>query len=836
MNIRIARLIFFVCAIAALIIPMRTNAQSGKGKHHHYKLVEPATLGGPGSRINGFLYSTFSSVQVLNNAGTLTGWADTSMQDPYQFSGNQYGNFCFEGDCYVTHAFRLQNGVITDLGALPGGLNSATSWISANGLIAGTSQNGETDPLNPGFPENRAVLWRGGKIIDLGTLSEGGYESGAQAVNSSGQVVGWALNTVSDPYSMFLWSTLYNYYNPITSYQSRAFLWQNGVMKDLGTLGTGTNAYAMAINEQGQVIGISYTNSTPNGITTPCSTGPIPTQDPFLWENGKMIDLGTLGGTCGFPSWINNYGQVVGSSDLAEDLTQHAFLWTRFKGMKDLGTLGGSSSNASMINDSGLAVGGSQLEGDTQFDAFLWDGKMRDLGTLDGANCAYAFSVNAQEQVVGNSGADCANSAFLWEDGGPMVDLSTLISPNPGFPQLNVISINDRGEIAGIGVDASDNTHSVLLIPCDEYHPGIEGCDYSLVDAATAAEAQPPQIATETASASSRTMPFPLGMTTRVRLPWRGHVTPKPATHFYVSAPATAAIGSAFSFTVTAVSSSNTVATGYTGTAHFTSSDGQAVLPANSTLTNGVGNFMATLNTAGAQTITAADAATPSITGASSAITVSALSSLAITSGEPPNGTAGSDYSGSRKVCFLTQCVFIGGFHQTASGGVAPYTWSWAAATGSSLPPGLFLLRAGFIAGQPTTPGVYNVVATVTDSESPAAHVSVNYTISIAPNPSQVTVTISASADPPSAPRGSVGLIWSSTNATSCSASASPNVSNWSGSEPTSGSAVVPRTPQGESIKYTLTCTGAPGSVSASASVTVNAPCIAGPCRGFPGD
>jgi probable HAF family extracellular repeat protein len=850
MNIRIARLIFFVCAIAALIIPMRTNAQSGKGKHHHYKLVEPATLGGPGSRINGFLYSTFSSVQVLNNAGTLTGWADTSMQDPYQFSGNQYGNFCFEGDCYVTHAFRLQNGVITDLGALPGGLNSATSWISANGLIAGTSQNGETDPLNPGFPENRAVLWRGGKIIDLGTLSEGGYESGAQAVNSSGQVVGWALNTVSDPYSMFLWSTLYNYYNPITSYQSRAFLWQNGVMKDLGTLGTGTNAYAMAINEQGQVIGISYTNSTPNGITTPCSTGPIPTQDPFLWENGKMIDLGTLGGTCGFPSWINNYGQVVGSSDLAEDLTQHAFLWTRFKGMKDLGTLGGSSSNASMINDSGLAVGGSQLEGDTQFDAFLWDGKMRDLGTLDGANCAYAFSVNAQEQVVGNSGAGCANSAFLWEDGGPMVDLSTLISPNPGFPQLNVISINDRGEIAGIGVDASDNTHSVLLIPCDEYHPGIEGCDYSLVDAAAAAEVQPPQITTEAASASSQTMPFPVGMTTRVRLPWRGHGTPKPATHFSVSAPATAAIGSAFSFTVTAVSSSNTVATGYTGTAHFTSSDGQAVLPANSTLTNGVGNFSATLNTAGAQTISATDAATPSITGTSSSINVSSnqQSQLEITSSEPPSGTVGSSYDlrdvpckrgDSRCVCIIIvgigrECFgVLSGFVLAADGGTQPYTWTWSAAANSSLPPGLSLPQGqAVISGTPTVAGVYNVVVTVTDSESPAVHVSANYTINIAANPSQVTVTISASsrARPPVEPPQPVTLTWSSTNATSCAASANPSASDWSGPEPTSGSAVVSPVPVGTSTIYTLTCTGPTGNTSAS--VTVSTPCVVGPCRG----
>ena len=839
MNIRIARLMFFVCAIAALINPMGLNAQSGKGKHHHYKLIDMGTFGGPQSYLNGFEYH--GAVQTLNNAGTLTGWADTSMLDPNCLLGNAFGNFCFNFDqpsscfgaigCpgYVSHAFQWRDGVRTDLGALPGGLNSATAWVSANGLIAGTSQNGETDPLDPGFPEDQAVLWKNGNIINLGTLPEGGYESGAQAVNSRGQVVGWALNTVSDPNSMALLSTLFNFYEPIYSFQARAFLWQNGVMKDLGTLGTGTDAFAMAINEQGQVIGISYTSSTPNGVTTSCSTGPIPTQDPFLWENGKMIDLGTLGGTCGLPAWINNFGQVVGSSDLAGDQNAHTFLWTRQKGMQDLGTLGGSSSGPSMVNDFGEVVGESLLPGDNQGDAFLWkNGTMHDLGSLEG--CAAALAINVRSQVVGNWGdfPNCDAGAFLWENGGPIVDLSTLISP-PTDLSVSVISINDQGEIAGNADNASDIGHAILLIPCDENHPGIEGCDYSLVDPATLAEVQPPQITTEAASASSRTMPFPLGITSRVRSPWHGHGTPKPATHFSVSAPATAAIGSAFSFTVTALSSSNTVATGYSGTVHFTSSDGQAVLPANSTLTNGVGNFSATLNTAGAQTITVTDAATPSITGASSAITVSASSSLAITSGAPPNGTAGVDYSGSRKVCFLTQCVFIGGFHQTASGGVAPYTWSWAAAAGSSLPPGLFLLRAGFIAGQPTTAGVYNVVATVTDSESPAAHVSVNYTIGIAPNPSQVTVTISAPTRRPPVPPQPVTLTWSSTNATSCAASASPSVSDWSGPETTSGSATVTRPAEGESIKYTLTCTGATG--SASASVTVSAPCIVGPCR-----
>jgi probable HAF family extracellular repeat protein len=446
-------------------------------EHHHYKLIDLGTFGGPESYVNGFEYSTFSSVQDLNNAGTLAGWADTSKPDPYG------PNFCFNGGCHVSHAFQRENGVKSDLGTLSDGLSSATSWISANGLIAGTSQNGETDPLDPGFPEDQAVIWEGGKIVSLGSLPEGSYESGAQAVNSHGQVVGWALNTVSDPYSMALWSTLYNFYEPIYPYQMRAFLWQNGSMQDLGTLGTGTDAFAMAINEQGQVIGISYTGSTPNEVMTPCSNGsPIPTQDPFLWaKDSGMIDLGTLGGTCGFSSWINNFGQIVGSSDLAGDQAQHAFLWTRAKGMQDLGTLGGSNSEASMIDDSGEVVGGSQLKGDTQYDAFLWDGKMHDLGTLDGSNCAYAFSTNSQRQIVGNSGPNCA-SAFLWEDGGPMVDLSTLVSPKPDFTSLGVININERGEIAGFAMNAEGYGRAVLLIPCDENHPNVEDCDYGLVD------------------------------------------------------------------------------------------------------------------------------------------------------------------------------------------------------------------------------------------------------------------------------------------------------------------------------------------------------------------
>jgi probable HAF family extracellular repeat protein len=491
-NIRVMCVI--TATLFALAIPTQLAAQSNpdhKHWHHHYKLINIGTFGGPQNYINGddLLVPYIGSSQDINNAGAVIGWADTSTLDPNP-------NFCFNADCYTSHAFQWRNDVRTDLGVLPGGWSSATSWVSANGLIAGASQNGEFDPLDPGYPEDRAVLWRDGKMIDLGTLPEGGYESGAEAVNSRGQVVGWALNTVPDSYSMALFSSLYNFYEPIYPYQSRAFLWQGGAMQDLGTLGTGTDAYAMAINERGQVVGVSYTNSTPNQIPTQCSFNGalIPTQDPFLWENGKMIDLGTLGGTCGLPYWMNNQGQVVGQSDLAGDLSSHPFLWTTNKGMQDMGTLGGSSGSASMITDLGIVVGGTLLAGDNQIDAFLWDGKMHDLGALDG--CSYAFAINDFGQVVGNwGGSDCTEGAFLWENGGPMVDLNTLVHSNSGLAVQGAILISDLGEIVGSSVDVNGNSYAILLIPCDENHPGVEGCDYSLVDATTAQEVSAPRSA-----------------------------------------------------------------------------------------------------------------------------------------------------------------------------------------------------------------------------------------------------------------------------------------------------------------------------------------------------
>jgi hypothetical protein len=100
------------------------------------------------------------------------------------------------------------------------------------------------------------------------------------------------------------------------------------------------------------------------------------------------------------------------------------------------------------------------------------------------------------------------------------------------------------------------------------------------------------------------------------------------ATHFTVSAPATAIAGSAITFTVTALNSNNTVDTGYGGTVRFSSSDGSASLPLDSTLTNGTGTFTATLRTNGSMTISANESGNPSVAGTSSPIAVSPSNSF----------------------------------------------------------------------------------------------------------------------------------------------------------------------------------------------------------------
>jgi probable HAF family extracellular repeat protein len=502
----------------AVAMPVSLAAQ-GKAKehhthqYHHYQIIDVGTFGGPQSFLSQI--GGLPRAGILNNRGTLTGAAETLTVDPYCF---------WSQDCYASHAFRWRNGGKTDLGVLSGGIGSQVNWIGANGLIVGISDHGQQDPLTGGL-EFHGVLWQHGGMTDLGTLPEGGHRSWPYAVNNRGEVAGQANNTIPDLYEFFGYG-----------YQSRAFYWKNGVMQDLGTLGTGTDAMAGLINERGQVVGWSFNSSNPN-LDNLCS-GFALTTGSFIWDtkNG-MRDLGGLGGTsCTLPYDLTSKGQVVGGSDVPGEF-QHPFVWDAATGMTDLGTPDGGYGVATATNERGDVVGLGEANGGS-LHAILWrkrgrKWKMTDLGTVNGGSCGSAVSINAPGQVVGISGPDSCSIAFLWEDGGPLVDLNTLVPPNSGLYLAEAQQINDHGEIAVEGSDANGNNHAVLLIPCDDNHPGVEGCDYSVVDVATLQQSATPS--TEHPATGTPHGRMPAGMLNRFRsrlgqrTPASGNV-PAPAT------------------------------------------------------------------------------------------------------------------------------------------------------------------------------------------------------------------------------------------------------------------------------------------------------------------
>ncbi|OHB73136.1 MAG: hypothetical protein A2V70_18525 [Planctomycetes bacterium RBG_13_63_9] len=250
-------------------------------------------------------------------------------------------------------------------------------------------------------------------VTDLGDLPGGENASEAFAINNRGQVVG--VSSVVDG--------------------RRAFLYSNGALTDLGVL-EADHRYSMAtdINDLGEVSGRSIIDE---------ELWNTQSLRPFLYRNGQMVPLGSLGGGYGFANSINNVSEVVGLSSDANGVT-HAFLWSS-GAMSDLGSLeGGSYSCAYGINDNTQVVGTSVLNG------FLWqNGQMSDLGDLvGGLGRTLAFAVNNLSQVVGYSGPlDSEHSfPFVWQDG----VMEYLGSPSDPTPSGYARGINNRGEVVGV--------------------------------------------------------------------------------------------------------------------------------------------------------------------------------------------------------------------------------------------------------------------------------------------------------------------------------------------------------------------------------------------------
>jgi probable HAF family extracellular repeat protein len=222
-----------------------------------------------------------------------------------------------------------------------------------------------------------------------------------------------------------------------------AFFWSSSTgMLDLGLLHP-NDPYSgsYGVNDAGMVVGYSGTYG-------------------FVWtQSGGMQDIGNLGGTPTVAEGINNFGQIVGTSVLA-DGTQHAFLYTTSGGMKDLGSLGGDLSVAMAINDSGQVVGFSLLADNITTHAFLWTqtGGIQDLGTIVGSSSSYALAINSSEEVVGyTTTSSGSEAAFYWN---PIQGMRTL--ENPASFQTSAEGINANSQIVGVCTNNSVLSRGVL--------------------------------------------------------------------------------------------------------------------------------------------------------------------------------------------------------------------------------------------------------------------------------------------------------------------------------------------------------------------------------------
>jgi hypothetical protein len=226
-------------------------------------------------------------------------------------------------------------------------------------------------------------------------------------------------------------------------------------------------------------------------------------------------------------------------------------------------------------------------------------------------------------------------------------------------------------------------------------------------------------------------------------------VSPLAATHFGITAPANSTAGSVFAFTVTAMDPYNNTATSYNGSVHFAGSDGQGVLPANTSVANGVGTFSATLKTAANQSLTATDTVTSSISGHSAAITVNPAAATHFSVMSPSSVTAGSE-------SFYFTVTALDSFNNTATGytGTAHFSSS---TSGDHLPTDIFLPSSGTAVfnailysnagGAHTLTVTDSVVGSITGrtgaitvNPGPAAHLSIS-----APSNSTAGHTISVS-------------------------------------------------------------------------------------------
>ncbi|GAC1681985.1 MAG: hypothetical protein PVS2B2_20950 [Candidatus Acidiferrum sp.] len=403
----------------------KSNIKVREGRRLGFILVSLAfvpilVLRSTGDKMFGAQAAGNQTTYTITDLGTLGG---TFSQGDYVNANRAVSGFSSLAGDSVLHAFLWENGVLTDLGSGFHGPNSASIITNASEVSTGNAQYSstvatgvETLFCNSPFVCHAATWTRGGVLTDLGTL--GGPASTGLFINNSGQVVGVSETQTIDPFGFGGAGTGGGF--PAI----RGFVFQNGKMTELGTLG-GYDSIANANNNLGQVGG---TAQVAGGIDP--SVGFVP-QHPVTWTNGAILDLGTLGGKFGFVESMNSIGQVSGISTLAGESHVHGFIWQ--------------------------------------------NGVMTDVGTLPGDTDSDVSQINNLGEGVGFSANNTSSRATILQNG-VMTDLNTLVPANSGYQLFGSTGNNDLGQIVVVAlVISSGEIHAVLLTPSNNRVRGNPG-------------------------------------------------------------------------------------------------------------------------------------------------------------------------------------------------------------------------------------------------------------------------------------------------------------------------------------------------------------------------
>jgi probable HAF family extracellular repeat protein len=385
--------------IAACCCGAAMAQTQAKAKPKQYQVSNLDTLGG-----------TSSGGNSINDQSWVAGYS--------RLTGDQ-----------ARHATLWRNGsTAEDLGTL-GGPNSSVTWNVKNtdGIIVGISQTADPEPLGEwwssfafyGGPNNIGFIylgfvWEQGQMRGLPNFP-GGNNGFATGANNLGQVVGWAENDVHDAACV----------SPQVL-QFRPAVWELGPpdqIEDLPLIPGDSSGAATAINDNGQIVGIS-------GICDQ-AVGRHTARHAVLWENGGVIDLGNLGAQWwNTPTAINQRGDVVGFAGdpaFVEGDIVHAFMWTREDGIRPLKPL-----------------------------------PRRTPKHVD----SEAYGINEARQIVGVSCdadfVDCR--AVIWNHGNTPTDLNELKGGSSAQLE-SAKDINNLGEITGRAVDSTGVRTAYLAVP-----------------------------------------------------------------------------------------------------------------------------------------------------------------------------------------------------------------------------------------------------------------------------------------------------------------------------------------------------------------------------------